>query len=540
MKRFTSAALIAATAVLGTLLASGTAQAADPVGSISAYARPDGIGVMTAKPMPSFVAHIRKKGSETRIRTVTYFEHTAPGCAGCLEVYKSGGLRLADLGLYSVDVEYKGTKGEPILRKAVAELDYRALARFENRTVSKNVSLDSLDTTLSADLIAYDPRNGRATPLAGRKVTVALEGQSLTASTDAAGHFSTPVTYKGTERHLGASLTHDSADHRSEFDGIVPDVDLQPVKITLDEGSRSVSAPYGTDATFSGTITRTAPDGTQKPVATTMLLAVPYDSNNRYTISSFKSDAAGRFTKSAKVLESSTWEVGTAYNQPWYVISYSAEVKAAPTAGTAFQSVAMSVDEYRKVSVSGGLHQYATSAPSGPAKVEVQYSADGRTGWSTRKTVDTVVGRYFSSVTVENAPVDGYWRLRYAGTPELHGSTSQPVRLTRTVTAVADFNAKPEPVRKGQYLTLTGSLKQRAASATTWRPYAAKTVRFYFKPAGTGTSYAYVGSTTSAADGSFSRRFTATKDGTWQARFHDDGTTHFASSSREDHVDVTG
>ncbi|WP_327305191.1 hypothetical protein OG730_18000 [Streptomyces sp. NBC_01298] len=540
MKRFTSAALVAATAVLGTLLASGTAQAADPVGTISAYARPDGIGVMTEKPMPAFVAHIRKKGSETRIQTVKEFRHTAPGCAGCLEVYQSDGLRFADLGLYSVDVEYKGTKGERILRKAVAELDYRALARFENKATSKKVSLDSLDTTLSADLIAYDPRNGVGTPLAGRKVTVALEGQSLAVSTDAAGHFSTPVTYTGTEKHLGGTLAHDSADHRGEFTTIDPRVERLPVKITLDEGSRSVTAPYDHDATIRGTITRAAPDGTRKPVATSMLLTIPNAANNRFTTSAFTSDAAGRFTKSAKVLESSTWKVGTAYNQPWYVISNGADVSATVTAGTSIDSVTMKVDRDRKVSGQAVLVQHATSAAPGSAKVEVQYSADGRTGWSTRTTVDAIVNRYFKVPTLENAPVDGYWRLRYAGTPELHGSTSKPVRLTRTVTAVADFNAKPEPVRKGQYLTLTGALEQRAASATTWRPYAAQIVRFYFKPAGTGTSYAYVGSTTSAADGSFSRRFTATKDGTWQARFHDDGTTHFASSSREDYVEVTG
>lgn len=534
LKRFTSAALVAAGAVLGTLLASGTAQAADPVGTISAYARPDGIAITTANPMPAFVAHIRKKGSDTRIQTVKDFVYTE-GCRSCSVSYQSGPLRFADLGLYTVDVEYKGTTGERILRKAVAELDYRALADFENHTTSKTVSLDSLDTTVSADLIARDPRDGKVTPLVGRKVTVVGEGQSKTVSTDAAGHVSVPVNFKGTEQSAWVRLEFVSTDHGSDAQEAGPRVERQPVNITLDEGSRSVTAPYGTYATVGGTITRTAADGTRKPVATPMRLVI----DNR-SLFAFASDATGRFTKAGKVLKSSTWSIAAGYNQQWLDYRTNVELGATVTAGTAFESVSLRVDRDRKVSGQATLVQHATSAAPGPAKVEVQYSADGRTGWSTRKTVDAVVNRYFDLPSLENAPVDGYWRLRYAGTPELHGSTSEPVRLTRTVTAVADFNAKPEPVRKGQYLTLTGALKQRAASATTWRPYAAKTVRFYFKPAGTGTSYGYVGSTTSAADGTFSRRFTARQDGTWQARFYDDGTTHFASSGREDYVDVTG
>ncbi|WP_327257090.1 hypothetical protein [Streptomyces sp. NBC_01244] len=536
MKRFTSATLVAATAVLGTLLAPGTAQAADPVDIMNVHARPEGIEVMSLGAMPDFVAHLRKKGSETRVKTVEEFTHSSNCDTSCAEdFYRSGPLVLADLGYYTVDVEYKGTEGEPILHKDVAELDYRALARFENAAVPKAVSLDSLSTTVSADLVARDPRDGKGIPLAGKQVTVAFGDRSKTVSTDAAGHLSAPVDFTGTESSAGISLQHVSADNGEGRATVAPTVERQQVKIALDEGSRSVTAPYGDDVTIGGTITRTAKDGTQKPVATPMRLTIP-----NTTVSGFTSDPAGRFTKPQRVLKSSTWKVAAAYQQPWLNTSTTADITAKVTAGTAFTNVAMSMDKYRNVYAGGILVQRATSAAPGPAKVEVQYSADGRTGWSTRMTVDTVIDRYFTIPALENAPADGYWRLRYAGTPDLAGSNSARFRLTKTVTTVAEFNANPEPVRQGQYLTLTGTLKQRAASATTWRPYAAQTVRFYFKPAGTGTSYAYMGSTTTAADGTFSRRFTATKDGTWQAQFYDNGTTHFASRSREDYVDVTG
>ncbi|MER6978193.1 hypothetical protein [Streptomyces carpinensis] len=535
MKRFTSAALVAATVVLGPLLAPGTAQAADPVGTMNVEARPEGIEVMSVGSMPDFVAHIRKKGSETPVQTVKDFTYSdCCESSGAEDYYRSGPLSLADLGLYTVDIEYTGTEGEPILHKDVAQLDYRALALFRNTTVPKAVSLDSLHTTVSADLVARDPRDGKVTPLAGKQVTVAFGGRSKTVSTDAAGHLAAPVDFTGTESSVRISLQHVSTANGTGSTIVDPTVERQQVKIALDEGSRSVTAPYGNYVTIRGGITRTAADGTQKPVATPMRLTIP-----NTTVSGFTSDAAGRFAKPARVLKSSTWKVGTSYQQPWLNTSTSADISATVTAGTAFTNVGMSIDKYRKVYAGGSLVQRATSAAPGPATVELQYSADGSTNWTTRKTVGTVIGRYFSMPPLENAPVDGYWRLRYAGKPDLAGSTSTRFRLTKTVTTVAGFNANPEPVRQGQYLTLTGTLKQRAASATAWKPYAAQTVRFYFKPAGTGTSYGYMGSTTTAADGSFSRRFTAKTDGTWQAHFYDNGTTHFASRSREDYVDVT-
>ncbi|MFE5513082.1 hypothetical protein ACFQ9J_21365 [Streptomyces sp. NPDC056529] len=64
-------------------------------------------------------------------------------------------------------------------------------------------------------------------------------------------------------------------------------------------------------------------------------------------------------------------------------------------------------------------------------------------------------------------------------------------------------------------------------------------MRFSFTADG-GTTATYMGSTTTAADGTVNRRFAAKASGTWQAVFYDNGTTHFASRSREGHVAVTG
>lgn len=534
MRRTASAALVAATVVLGTLLAPGTAQAADPVQFLNVKASPEGIRVTTMS-IPTFSAHLREKGSETRVKTVTGFRSTDDCEIDCSseDHYESGPLALADLGVYSVDIEYKGTEGETILHKDVAELDYRLQAAFRNSAASKAVSLDDLGTTVSSDLVARDPRDGKLTPLPGRQVTVDVSGRALTATTDAAGHLSVPVKFTGTESSSSIQLRHASGDHIGAWGSVVPAVEVQRVKIALDEGSRQLTAPYGSTVTVRGSIHRIAKDGTEKPVAAAMRLAIP-----NTTVPGFTSDAAGRFATSARILKSSTWKVAAAH-QPWLDPSTAADVKATVTAGTAFTDVAMSIDKHRTVYAGGTLVQRATSAAPGPAKVELQYSADGRTGWTTRASAETVIGQYVSLPATANAPVDGYWRLWYAGRPDLDGAVSSRSRLTKTVTTVAEFNVNPEPARKGQYLTLTGKLKQRAASDTEWKPYGGQTVRFYFTADG-GTTATYMGSTTTAADGTVNRRFAAKASGTWQAMFYDNGTTHFASRSREDHVAVTG
>jgi hypothetical protein len=63
--------------------------------------------------------------------------------------------------------------------------------------------------------------------------------------------------------------------------------------------------------------------------------------------------------------------------------------------------------------------------------VDIQYSRDGRTGWSTKKTVQTTNSSQF---IVEKLPgyTDGYWRLHYAGstTKDIKGGVSGSLRPT--------------------------------------------------------------------------------------------------------------
>ncbi|CAM5336432.1 hypothetical protein SALBM135S_05610 [Streptomyces alboniger] len=91
-------------------------------------------------------------------------------------------------------------------------------------------------------------------------------------------------------------------------------------------------------------------------------------------------------------------------------------------------------------------------------------------------------------------------------------------------------------MRKGTKVTAKGGLMRKAGS--TWRPYGGQKIRVWFKAAATGSAWKELGSTKTLSDGTFSKKFTAQQDGTWQMRHTDTVTSHYADYGREDYVDV--
>ena len=101
-------------------------------------------------------------------------------------------------------------------------------------------------------------------------------------------------------------------------------------------------------------------------------------------------------------------------------------------------------------------------------------------------------------------------------------------------TMMPSFNAAPEPVRRGTSVKVSGRLT-RLNPSVGYVGYGGKTVNMYFKPVG-GT-WTMKGSATTDSHGSWSRSFTASEDGSWQARFK--GTSNYhRETSHSDYVDV--
>lgn len=113
-----------------------------------------------------------------------------------------------------------------------------------------------------------------------------------------------------------------------------------------------------------------------------------------------------------------------------------------------------------------------------------------------------------------------------------------PFYVRRNVT-VGSFDAGPEPVSKGSYVTLSAVVKRLTVSASGSRSYVAYAkhgVGVYFRPL-TSTSYTKVGSTTTSSTGRVSTRLKATVDGCWKVQ-STQTSQHVLAWSGSDCVDV--
>jgi hypothetical protein len=89
---------------------------------------------------------------------------------------------------------------------------------------------------------------------------------------------------------------------------------------------------------------------------------------------------------------------------------------------------------------------------------------------------------------------------------------------------VLAFNASPEPVKKGKKITAAGTLKIDGKALS------GASVKIYFEATGAKT-YALKGTAKTSSKGAYSKKFTATKSGTWKAVYAGSSTRNAASKS---------
>ncbi|MXQ65338.1 hypothetical protein, partial [Actinomadura rayongensis] len=172
----------------------------------------------------------------------------------------------------------------------------------------------------------------------------------------------------------------------------------------------------------------------------------------------------------------------------------------------------------------------------GPTWVDVEYSADGKAGW-------TKVARAWVNAQGEidsldlDATKDGYLRLSFPG-EELSltrpGTSEARYLDVRTGTDFTQFNAAPEPVRTGGTLTVSGILLRLAGKA--WTPVGSgNKVTIQFRADG-ATTWTTMGTTTTDRNGAFRKQFTASKKGTWRATYAGNATYTPATSTGDEVV----
>ncbi|MFE9562408.1 hypothetical protein ACFYM0_15030 [Streptomyces sp. NPDC006487] len=544
MNKRISAVLCTAIATAAVLAAPTTAQAADPHPTFFVISADSGILLKfpTPEQPKGLKVHLRPKGTSTPAATLTSFSETERCESMCdsdmpemTKYLTTGPLRLADLGQYAVDVEYVGTEGEPVLHKDRSALSYVPRPVFEKVNYSNGVSLAKRDAVVSGDIKIYDPRDSSLKPFAGGTVTRRIGTVATPVTADAQGHFESKVVITGSEPvhedHIDYGWYHVHVDLATELNGAKEathtEVNVNSVRARITLDSPTQTGAYATRGKVGGTVAWESSDGTYKPAPAGIAVKVGAESVN--------TDGSGRFTASPKFLDDKPWTV--VENSPWLYGS-GPQVKVNTTAGTLFTGFTAAVDKNKTVTVKAQFDRGEIPAGTTSLKVEVQHSADGRTGWTTRKSVDVTTRPGANTPAyIESTlpyPGAGYVRLRYAGTKAIHGWATPAVKVARTMTAIPDFNASPEPVRKGRTITVTGKLTH---ADPTWKPLAGQKVQYYFRPAGS-TTWRFLTWDITEADGTFSQTFGAEVTGSWMARYEETDATHFFAESRVDEVIV--
>ncbi|MEU9835742.1 hypothetical protein AB0D67_29755 [Streptosporangium sp. NPDC048047] len=178
-----------------------------------------------------------------------------------------------------------------------------------------------------------------------------------------------------------------------------------------------------------------------------------------------------------------------------------------------------------------GWHGYADRT------VDILFRADGSSRWEKVGSDRTDrYGRFSESGTAERS---GTWRAVFDGGRGVEGAYSgtDHVRVLepepeRGASRVIQFNASPEPVRHGRYLSFTGRLQ---IDDSGWEGYRAK-VGLYFKPAGS-SKWSHVRNTWSNGSGRLYTKAKAYRSGHWKFVFAGDDDFR-PDSSGSDYVRV--
>ncbi|BBC34474.1 hypothetical protein SGFS_057680 [Streptomyces graminofaciens] len=529
--------------LFSTLAIPGTAHAEAPTIKSAASDQDDwsviDVNLGYSTEIDKITAKLRPLGSaetDTPVATITDFTKQQAGATD--GTWASSPVHLDTLGEYTIDIEATNTAGETTAQQNVGVLRYVKQPLFKDFSVTPTEpNVENKIVTAAGDLVFRDPSTRETAPAPGASVIVSLPGLSQeTVTTNEAGHFSLAreVTQNGT---AWARYQSDDGPASSPRIDITPQ--YAPTRFVLDKTSFHVTA--GDEVPVTGKLEYQI--GSEwKPLA-----GIPVELDYKYGSitdpAEATTDTNGRFSLVKRPYGDNTYEVAF---PPYPIHSWlkrpaAVDVSIKVTSTTKFTEFTASMDQMAQLSVTGRLALVGDYDDS-QVKVDVQWSADGSTGWSTKKTIKTTFGSQFSAEGIETVG-DGYFRLRYAGstTKDIKGAISKAVRKNRALVRVKGANASPEPVRKGRALTVTGVLQEAKPASTPgwndWKGYGAKTVQIIFRPKGEKTWY-LMGTVKTKANGSFSKSFKAQLDGTWVPAFLKPDSKHYAGAGAEDYVDV--
>ncbi|MEW2404542.1 hypothetical protein [Streptomyces sp. NPDC046862] len=469
---------------------------------------------------------VRRKGSDQVLATVRLADtdQCAPE-SECWDMnFLSEPVTLPEMGVYTMDVVVREGRPDELVDRDNGELNYALDPQLTVTSDRQWISYDNSHINVSGTLVAEDPHTHEVKPFAGAGLYYRSRGYMSSEGwlrTNDTGSFTKSLTFSDYSTDTQVDLIFDA-----EEEGLTLPFRRQDLKLKVDEPLGTVNAPYGSDVPVKGKLTRIADDGTEKPMAAYIEIV------GQKTV---RTQADGTFSDKFTVTRGGTVKItpGETGWLGWFNTppTHSIAVATPPRTST-FSSLKASVDKYRKVTFTGKLDVTAGTYPAGTtATIAMEHSTDGRT-WSNVGTFTAQYGATFTQSPAKKGSSSSYWRLRHTNA----GLTSTAFKLGRKSTQLFNDDVTPEGVRRGTRITAKGGLLRKYG--TSWKAFPGQSVRIYFKASTSGATWKKLGTATTGTDGTFSKKFTAQQDGTWQMRYIDTPSTHYADYGREDFVDV--
>ncbi|POM26171.1 hypothetical protein BTM25_05600 [Actinomadura rubteroloni] len=430
-------------------------------------------------------------------------------------------------GTITADVTVVNHDGESTVRPVSYNDCYPTT--IEATSTPERLDLDHPAAHITGRLLARRASDEEPVPVPGatlnvvpnKTVTTAEDG---TFALDLRGRVQTTISFPAAGRYC-----------RAPYKDMRFTVDQSEVTLTARKTAPS-PLPVGTPVVVSGTVTRTRADGTTVPVEGISVRLTP-TIGNRSVVATTAAD--GTYSISFVPQGTGNWNVyaeGSIYTVQSPALWGDVLVQDKTPTFSPLTVTPSPVARTRPVDITATVSRTAvdgTRTPLWGEEVFLEFSSDGKTGWTTLDELRVRDGKVYATIDADR---NGYVRLRYAGDTATKPGTSEARFLdVRTGTEFTHFNAAPEPISPGGRLTVSGELLR--LPGTSWIPAGSGTpITIQFRADGS-TAWTTMGTTTTDKNGVFRKTFTASKSGTWRATYAG-SATYTPAASGTDNVRV--
>jgi hypothetical protein len=458
----------------------------------------------------------------------------------------------AAYGDYPVDVDYR-LPGGTVQHWSGAEHGTSGLLSYRLHTGIGSLAFDRAytdyahqDAVLSGTVTTFDPATGTTAPAAaGLTVKVGYQvyrdgnwvSPSLTATTGADGSFSATVTPGGHPLYGTAAVVDPGADTEVAPASGLPELAVVQTRYRISAKASAARVYKGKAFTESGTVEQLTKDG-WKPLPDAPVVTATREPDTTYNtvsglIGSGSSNASGAFSYAAAPTATTTHYTFVRPSAYLTVTEPAQDSVTVPRTAT-FSKVTASLDAYKVVTAKGRLAPYNECEDE---KVQLQYSANGSSGWKTLASAEANFDNSFSYCTFSVKAVGrvtGYYRVKHDESYDLLAVASGGLKRSRIETRITGFDMTPNRPALNGKLTAKGVLQYKSGGK--WKAYKGGRIVLVLKPKGDSSWYWVVKGTTDSK-GRFSLKTKAYEDGTWATYLNPD-SKHFYSESKTEYVNA--